>query len=107
MITPPGTFQFLLIVLPLIAGAMIGCANARLGEKPPPPPFVTLKITNYCPKQGYIYKDHFLWNENSSFNGSYWDTDSDGDGLSDAFEQDVQNFAVYGTSWLFLRYHWQ
>lgn len=87
--------------LSVSASALIGCADARLNGQPPSPPTVNLKIQNYCPKTGYLYKDHFVYNAAASFNGTTWTTDSDYDGLPDSFEQDAKNYAVYGTNWLF------
>src|SRR5258708_6783032 len=87
----------------------VGCTNAKIKALVTPYPAITLEIQNYCPMvnlsngntQNFAYKDIFIYNSSSEFDGNNWTPDYDRDGLSDVFEQNPANILTYGVSWVY------
>ncbi len=59
-------------------------------------PHVQIKVNHYCPTDNFVWKDVFATNLMGARVGASILPDTDGDGLSDQFEQNPANIAKYG-----------
>jgi hypothetical protein len=82
----------------VLIALLVGCSPVSKGQKlsqlkhdtlPFVPETVTVKIRNYCPAAGRVYKDLFVSNFSAKVVNGVLQLDSDRDGLSDAEEHQL------------------